>query len=327
LRIRTQFRQIYVAAHASLLGCVPGDAVLQHAADVCRRLRRLAFDARHAAWIHRLDARGNVDDPLLDLYDQAFAINGLLWLARATGEADFQTWATEVLEALARRFALPGGGYMEDDRGTLPRRQNPHMHLFEAAIAGMELGYGNLTAPLAASMYGLFEERFVEHETGRLTEFFGPNWERQQSYGSDRYEPGHAAEWVWLLSRYARLTGRTLDRWAAELLVGVRQILSMQAGGLLPDVVDADGRPLSSGCRLWPQLEYLKASTVTPDLQGNAANTFAARVMRLYVEGMPRGCWRDRIAHAGQAAERVPASIVYHLFSLAAELRSRQANG
>jgi mannose-6-phosphate isomerase len=100
----------------------------------------------------------------------------------------------------------------------------------------------------------------------------------------------------------------------------VRQTLQRQPAGLLPDVVDAADRPLSSGARLWPQLEYLKALVAAGGTARDAADAFAARVMAAYVADMPRGCWCDRVDLAGRRiADRVPASIVYHLFSVVVE--------
>jgi len=321
LRVRTHMRQAYVFAHAAVLGLLPRAPALAAAGTAMASIRARAWGTGGVpGWAHRLAPDGGVADPRRDLYDHAFALHALAWMAEATGEAAYRRWADETLAAIDVLMAAPAGGWAESDRHELPRRQNPHMHLLEACLALYETGGEPRHLARAAEIVALFRTRFFDEEIGTLREFFGPRWETGEAWRSDRLDPGHMMEWVWLLRRYERASGQPVARHAA-LLFGAAEHIGTTQGGFLLDEVDPTGRPVSDGCRLWPQTEYLKACLVEFGASGDRGfltkgDAMAGRMLEVYLDRPRPGLWIDRFDLAGRpAADRVPAGILYHLLA------------
>lgn len=321
IRIRTHMRQVYVFAHAAHLGLMPRDTALATATAALRTMRDRAWAPDGIpGWAHRLTYSGDLVDAHRDLYDHAFVLHALAWMAKATGDATYRVWIDETLAAIDTLMAAPAGGWAESDKHELPRRQNPHMHLFEANQALYETSGEARHLARAAELAGLFRTRFFDETLATLREFFGPEWQLGDSYGSGRFEPGHMVEWVWLLRRYERSTAQPVARHTAALFASAEQI-GMDRAGFLLDEVDISGRPLSNGRRLWPQTEYLKACMVEFETRGDRSlldngNAMAERVCHTYLQGAKPGLWIDRFDLEGKiAVDHVPASILYHLFA------------
>lgn len=332
LRLRTGMRQAYVLAHAAELGLVDRAPALDLAVRMMERLRALAWapDGR-PGWAARFDRAGAITDGRRDLYDHAFALLALGHLGRATGEARYAAWIEETLAVVDGALAAPHGGWAESDRGELPRRQNPHMHLFEASLALHETTGEARHLARAGEIFGLLRARFLDEEAGVLTEFFGPAWERSPQVRSERLDPGHMAEWTWLLRRYERAARRPVDALCGRLLDAAMR-LGLTADGFLVDEADIDGRPLVDRRRLWPQTEYLKALVVQgsaghrPELLEEAA-ALVGRLGKTYLAGVPAGAWRDAFTLDGRpSASAIPASTLYHLFAPVPEILRLEAS-
>jgi mannose-6-phosphate isomerase len=327
MRTRTLFRQVYVFAHAPLLGLADRDRSLALARRGAEALRAVAWapDGR-PGWVHRFEADGRVVDDRRDLYDHAFVLLGLAWLRAATGEARYDAWIDETIEVVDSVMAAPFGGHAESDRSELPRRQNPHMHLFESCLALHETTGEPRWLARAGELYALFRSRFLDETDGTLTEYFGEDWRRDAAFGSQRLEPGHMMEWVWLARRYALSSGRPVDDVAARLFAAAERTGLEAATGFLVDEVDASGRILAASRRLWPQTEYLKALLMQGEATGETAlfaraDALAGRILTTYLADIPRGCWRDRFDLDGRMiADHIPASILYHLLAPVAEI-------
>ena len=325
LRLRTGMRQAYVFAHAATLNLTDPAPALAAARRLMDRLHELAFSPDgKPGWVARFSRDGDVLDDRRDLYDTAFALHALGHLYRGSGDARYLEWIDQTLTSVDQ-LEDEHGGWAESDRRELPRRQNPHMHLFEASLALFETTGDVRHLARAGEIFGLFRTRFFDASNGTLTEFFGPAWERSEAYGSQRLDPGHMAEWTWLLRRYQRDCGRPVDRLCATLFASAVR-LGLDPSGFLVDEVDEAGKPLLDTRRLWPQTEYLKALVV----QGAAtrdsklfeqAGHLIDRLLASYLTGIPKGCWRDRFTLDGQAENStVPASTLYHLFAPAVEI-------
>jgi mannose-6-phosphate isomerase len=326
LRLRTQARQVYVYAHAYLMGLAPTG--LDVARPTLLELYRRAWapDGR-PGWIHVLDAKGAPLDRRRDAYDHAFVLLMLAYYLRASGEAFVRPWIEATIAAIDTLFAAPHGGYAETDTGGLPRRQNPHMHLFEAFLALYEASGEPRFLARAGALFGLFRTRFMDDDAGIVREFFTVDWRRLPDGTSDRIEPGHLVEWVWLLRRYARHTGTPVDGLCATLLTSARRLgQPPAAAGCLVDVTDLTGVTLEDSRRLWPQTELIKALVAEararhePALVREAA-ALSDTLFRTYLAATPPGTWRDRFTVAGTlAVDHIPASTLYHLFGVLAEL-------
>lgn len=321
IRVRTHMRQVYVFAHSALLGLLPGKAALDTATATMTAIRARAWAPDGAAgWAHRLNHAGAVVDAHRDLYDHAFVLHALAWMAKATGNDVYRTWTDETLDAVDTLMAAPAGGWAESDRHELPRRQNPHMHFLEANLALYETSGEPRHLARAAEIVALFRSRFFDEDIATLREFFGPHWEISETYRSGRLDPGHMMEWVWLLRRYERSTRQPVARHTAALFASAETI-GLDRANFLIDEVDASGQPLSNGRRLWPQTEYLKACMVAFEASGDRAylakaDAMAARICDVYLTGAEPGLWIDRFTLDGQiAVDHVPASILYHLLA------------
>jgi mannose-6-phosphate isomerase len=328
LRLRTGMRQAYVFAHAAQLGLSDRVRSLALAARMMDALRAVAWspDGR-PGWVARFARDGAVLDDRRDLYDHAFALLALGHLAEATGEARYRTWIDQTV-AVVEGMHAPHGGWHQNDRRELPRSQNPHMHLFEASLALFETTGEARHLARAGEIFGLLRGRFIDPETGLLTEFFGPVWERSPTFRSERLDPGHMMEWTWLLRRYARATGHRVEALCGAMF-GRSLRLGLDPSGFLVDEVDARGRPLVDSRRLWPQTEYLKALIVQAAAQpgvGRAgmlaeADALVGRLLASYLAAVPHGTWQDRFDLGGRpTATMVPASTLYHLLAPAAEI-------
>ena len=325
LRIRTLARQIYVYSHAHVLGIGPDGLDLAHAGLMSLRERAWAPDGR-PGWVHSLSLDGGLANPLRDAYDHAFVLNALAWFHRATGERFALDWADETLHFMDTGLAAPVGGWSEDDAGTLPRRQNPHMHAFEALLALYEATGDAVYLGRASELFGLMRGRFYDEEQGLLWEFFDPLWNRLPGEEGDALEPGHMMEWVWLLRRYEKACGRPVAALCAPLLTNARRLGLDEASGFLWDVVGPAGVPADPTRRLWVQCEYAKALIVEYRAGGPAALADEAqgvldRVLSSYLADGPAGGWTDKYNSGGRPASRnMPASSLYHLLSVVAEL-------
>lgn len=322
IRVRTHMRQVYVFAHAAELGLLPREAALARATRAMDVARDFAWapDGK-PGWVHRLTQAGTVSDTKRDLYDHAFVLHALAWMAKATGEPRYHEWTDETLHVIDTAMAAPAGGWAESDGHELPRRQNPHMHMLEACLALYETTGEARHLARAGEIVSLFRTRFFDDKLQTMREFFGPEWERDEAFGSGRLEPGHMVEWVWLLRRYERASMQPVDRLTKALFSSAERI-GMDASGFLLDEVDATGKSTSDGRRLWPQTEYLKACLVENEMRGDGsflekADAMAARMMESYIGANPvPGLWVDRLdLSGGIAVDHVPASILYHLLA------------
>jgi len=171
----------------------------------------------------------------------------------------------------------------------------------------------------------LFRDRFFDREAHVLREFFAADWSRLPDGTSDRVEPGHMAEWVWLLRRYAAHTAVPVDQWCVPLLERALALgRPSNADGFLTDLTDLAGVPQEDSRRLWRQTELIKALVVEartrsePALAGTAV-AVSERLFRTYLAETPTGTWRDRFTLGGQPAiDHIPASTLYHLFGILA---------
>src|SRR5262245_10173201 len=135
---------------------------------------------------------GTVQDPTFDLYDQAFALLAFASGARAFGDAAGGRRRADALRTtLERACAHPGGGFREDRAGRLPQRSNPHMHLFEAALAWIAIDDDPAWRRMADGIAALCLEKFIDPTTGALREFFAANWSPAAGTEGRICEPGH----------------------------------------------------------------------------------------------------------------------------------------
>lgn len=297
-RFRVALRQSFVFAKAHTWFGAPTDAL---AGSLFDQACALAF-ARGAAGVPGLIGEG---DEILtaphDLYDIAFFIladAALGALGRPT-DPRLKTALDALKTERGWREALePRSG---------PRRQNPHMHLFEAATAQVAAGR-EVYRPVAEACFDLFRDVFFQPD-GRVFEFFNEDW-RPVSKGQ-QVEAGHIAEWVFLLETAGRVLGCDVETMSAALFARVSAMTNED--GLLLDVEDDP----EAGRRFWPQIEFLKAAIcreIAGDCSAAVADGAFDVICARYLDTPVAGGWFDKFDRDGAlVSTNMPASTGYHV--------------
>lgn len=325
-RVRVQARQIYVFARAQFEGWQPG---LERAVEAGTLLKARAWRAGGMdGWAHMLSPDGQVIDPVRDLYDHAFILLALAWLGKASGDPAWFDLADETLAFLDRDMTDPAGGYAEALGGRLlPRRQNPHMHLFEALMALHETTGRSDFLDRARAIKALFDQHFYDAAHGVLGEFYTASWAPDSGMPGDTIEPGHLCEWVWLLHEFARLTGEAVSPAAKALYETAMRSGINARSGLLYAATDRAGRALEKTSRTWMQTEWIRAAARLCRMgdvgaMGQLDRACDATFERHLTPAIEGG-WIDQIDGLGAGiSTRMPASTLYHFFGCIAECQA-----
>ena len=316
-RSLVQFRQVYVFARAGLMG-------LGSRALPCALFHRVAAAAWHVdgGFIHKLGANGLEGDPSRENYDQAFGMLASAWAYAIDRNSDTLDYAYRTLHFLDDNMASPCGGYAEVASARLPRRQNPHMHLFEAFLALYEVTGDELFLSRADAILILLERNFVT-SAGALCEYFDDTWGPADGPAGEIVEPGHHYEWVWLLHEYARLTGKPVHPLASKLFDFATRH-GIDACGRPVQQIDTQGTQLRGGVKLWAVAERLKAHVVRAEA---LARDFDPEIVSIVADldehfllSRPP-LWFEELATDGTPARRrMPASTLYHIMAAGGEL-------
>ena len=316
-RARVQARQSWVYGVAGEMGWT---GPWQKAAG-----QGLAFLSAHhlrpdGQYATKAAADGTVLDATAFLYDQTFILLALAQLHKILPtRTDAAGTALALLNAeiAARRHGQ--GGFVES--GEEPFQSNPHMHLFEAALAWCEVGHDNVWDRLADQMAELCLSRLIDPASGAIAEYFDPSWKQLPPGGAQHLEPGHQFEWAWLLGRWSVLRNSKEAHEAAKRLfeVGMRGVDPGRQVAVFETSLDFKiTQPVA---RLWAQAERTKAALL---LMKNATGAERARyrneaaagagALWRYLETPIPGLWRDRMMTDGNFIEEpAPASSFYHI--------------
>ena len=323
-RAMVQARQCYVFAG-------PGAHLSGASAAAKDGFEFLRAHCRHpdGGWRHRTQRNGAPLDDTRELYDQAFVIFAASWMIATYGVDDVRVVADETLDYLEHDRSHPAGGYTEAvcGDGSLAdraRRQNPHMHLFEALLALYDATGEDRCLERAAHLCDLVCTRFMVD--GTLREYFTEDLEPAPGEKGRIVEPGHHMEWVWLLHRYARLSGDRSAVQTAESLYAfaLANGYDIQSGGVIDEVTDG-GQAIKESRRLWPQTEALKGHVARYRHTGDASTLDrvekgVAMLMQEHLNERDGG-WREHLDSDGiNFYGSYPASTLYHLAFAVAEL-------
>ncbi|RFB04900.1 AGE family epimerase/isomerase [Parvularcula marina] len=327
-RVRVQPRQAYVYAHAAHLGWSDqARAFSDHGFDYL--LSRAAFGdpldpASFDGFAHRLHPDGSVADPRRDTYDHAFVLLACAWRIRAFRDDRSRQVAKATLGFLDRECGQPDGSFLEGRPHQDPRRQNPHMHLFEAFMALFEATEDDANLERARRVFALFQTHFLDTEQTVLREFFQDDWQLSAEKGH-LIEPGHMMEWCWLLDQYEALTGEDMSELIRRLYTAAEPLGLEPQSGFLVDCVSLEpSRPIPPARRTWVQTEYIKATLVRSRRGETAFASKAAslinRLFGTYLKSDVPGGYTDRYGADGEViSDAMPVSTLYHLMSLGAE--------
>ena len=322
-RVFVQSRQIYSFA---AIGAMGWDGPWQ--ALIGETMSALVAGARRAdgLYVHKLDADARPLDARADLYDQAFVLLALANAGHALAAPHWFDVAEELLDSLERLWAHPLGGFFEGEKDDPRiRRQNPHMHLFEAALALSETSGRPRFANFAGMIAELAAGRFIDPVTGALLEYFTDDLRPAPGIEGRIVEPGHCFEWAWLFERLGR-QGRPGAVAVADRLVEFARAhgLCSQRGVCMNEVL-TDGSLHDGRARLWPQTERIKAAAIRLARTGEAAEAREAldamTGLAQYLAVEIPGLWRDKLNPDGSwVPELAPGSSLYHITCAYAEL-------
>lgn len=308
-RLRVQARQAYCfAAAAPRAPHLP--ALRDQALTLFRFVRDRGVDPQTGNLGALMDPDTRVTTAPHDLYDIAFMLLAASALIEAGHDIDADlAW----LESALARLKAPRGWYesaAQAESRDGRRRQNPHMHMFECATAL----YAATGAPrfllLAEECLDLFRTVFL-HPDGDVLEYFTADWQPMRE--DQAVEPGHMAEWVYLLDAYEQASGKSCGVDLAALFA--RVWATRDQAGALPD----RSRPRAGTRRSWPQTELLKACLVLerrglPLPAGAGSQAALAMLWREYLDVPVAGGWYDkRDLDGGLVSENMPASTFYHI--------------
>ena len=327
-RARVVGRQIYAFSTAVSLGW-PGEgrAVVRHGLDFLER--HLITETGEV--IPVVTADGRPLSTAFDLYDQAFVLFG-----RAAAAAIDERFDTVVPLAARLRDRMIAGwkhqdaGFEEAQPRQLPLKANPHMHMLEASLAWAARSTDPAWLALADEIAELCLARFLDPETGALREYFDGDWRPVGHDRLDVVEPGHQAEWAWLLTRWGLARRRPDALAAAQRLTEILEEHGISPStGLAVNELNRDLSVRDPLLRLWPQTERIKAWVARRWLIGDAMEAAAceARISDLsarlfdYVEHPVAGSWWEHLDSSGRALlEPARASSLYHITCAIAEL-------
>jgi len=312
-RLRVAARQTYVFSKAARYGVPRAKEAVALGLDFLRGPARLPDGG--FAW--RFDLDNRPIDSTRDLYDHAFVLLAFAAAADVVGADGVRADAAALVDYITAQFAHPSGGYRDSIPSTATRRQNPHMHLFEALLAASdafrELRFFNRASDLAT----LFVTRFFQTKEGALPEYFDEALAPRREAGRFLVEPGHHYEWIWLLHWYEKSAAMMDARAAPELTAAADSLFEFAerhavsaANGLVANGLWSDGTVADGGFRLWPQTERLKS---VAQRRPDRAMSACAAIARHLTDERP-GLWIERMDVGGQAiVEPTPATSLYHL--------------
>jgi mannose-6-phosphate isomerase len=277
-------------------------------------------------YVHRLDVDARPLDTRADLYDQAFVLLALATAGEALGDPHWFDVAEELLDTIEANWSHPAGGFTEGEKDDPRiRRQNPHMHLFEASLALAEASGRPRFHAFAAMIADLAANRFIDPATGALLEYFTDDLAPAPGIEGRIVEPGHCFEWAWLFERLGASGREGAFALSDQLTAFARAHGLCVTRNVCINEVLTDGSLHNGTARLWPQTERIKAAAIRHRRLGTAAEAEeAARALagleQYYAVPTP-GLWRDKLNPDGSwIPELAPASSLYHIACAYAEL-------
>jgi mannose-6-phosphate isomerase len=325
LRLMSQARQVYAYAVADKRGWYRDSAALVERAYASMERDYYRRDGR-AGWIFSIRRDRSIADDRRDLYTHAFVLLAIAAYVETTGKRRALTLAEETLAFVEGHMTAPqGGGFVEE----LPlsddlRRQNPHMHLFEALLALWACSRDERYLARARRLFELFAARFFRADCGVLGEYFTADLAPAEGLAGQLVEPGHHYEWIWLLRRFEQASGRSMQRYV-DALYSHADRFGFDSAGLIVDALRADGAHHARSRRIWPVTEAIKANLVEARRgrrhAAAKASALAGVLHERFLTADPAGGWFDKLdAHGACISKFMPASTLYHLMGAIDEL-------
>ncbi len=261
-------------------------------------------------------------------YDQTFVIFGLSTWAKLTGCANASTEIETLWQAVEAHLIDPATNMLIDHDGvTDPAHadapnpaQNPHMHMYEAALQAYEMGQGDVWLERAKRMRAKGLEYFFDTETGTIAEFIKPDLSPLDGKDGQWREVGHQCEWAWLLQREVDLGGDPAMAEIAARLMSFADGNGFCDQGVLKgaafDAVACDTSWTENTFLLWPQTEAIKAQAMRSqspdDLYATRAKALCDVIFQRYFDG--RAAYINQVDPDGNPIwDEALSRLLYHL--------------
>ncbi|MDC7675570.1 AGE family epimerase/isomerase [Asticcacaulis machinosus] len=327
-RTRVAARQVYAYAQARLMGYQGDvdtviDAGLNWLAGPAAAPDGLVYAV--------LSPYGQVVKDEFDFYDHAFALLAYASAYRVRpDDRRLEAQAILVRDKLLATYKHPVRGFEEANPRTLPLKTNPHMHLFEAALAWIGAGGDSQWTEMATEISQLCLDKFIHPHNGSLREYFDGEWNPIEGERGRIIEPGHQFEWAWLLVRWAEISGDDKFIAPARRLVEIAEDFGTDhaRNATIFELWD-DFSVKDDKARLWAQTERIKAYVAMCSLAATADEKSGYVVkliesvegLKLFLEVPVNGLYRDKMNSDGSfVQEAAPASTLYHIICAINEL-------
>lgn len=320
-RAMVQSRQIYSFLTGARMKCCP-EATASSAVNQGVRYMIDKFAQPSGAFSYSVNPDGSPKSNNPDLYTQAFALFGLAQAYTLNKNPEYKVTALKLVAYLQRERKVPGGGYTElDEKGNVSYKSNPHMHLFEAAIAWMFIDSDPAWKGLGKELVDLATQKFIHKPLGVLGEYFDSSWHSLLENNRFIYEPGHQYEWAWLMSLYEELTGQDLKSVRHQLFLLAEKHGTSRSRKVVYDEMWSDFTPKTQSSRFWPQCERIKAAVrlgceVSSDqkaIYAEAADE-ALETLFKFLETPTPGMWYDMLSEKDEFnGNSAKASSLYHI--------------
>lgn len=328
-RALVQARQIYSFTEAQLLNIISFE---QAAVTVRKNLEFIEnYSLPSGAYVHAVDSGGKPLQMQSELYTQAFMLFGL---ARAYGllkEKPIKDRALKLLAYLLRERKHSRGGFTEVKNNETVFQSNPHMHLFEALIAWMNVDTDPVFKEVATEIFNLCRTSFCNNEIGVIAEYFSETWDVKRTDQLFIFEPGHQYEWAWLMLQFEKAGGMSAGKLPSMLFS-----LSEKHGVQKPEQlavaeVWSDFKIHSSHARFWPQCERIKAALEiglraepSQQVEYALAADSALKTLETYLQTPLKGLWYDTKFEGKFIPQAAKASSLYHIINAMSEYKMKR---
>lgn len=324
-RLVTQCRQLFVYSHAALTtGDLSRMDGIEEAFDY---LVKYYYRPETGGWRFSVKPDGTPVDDTYDLYGHAFLVLCCTYYYRLTQDETVMDIARRTLDFINTAFrveGLPGfAEALDEDLKPLDRmrRQDPHMHLFEASLFMYRVTNNKPYLSLAKELADLFTDKFWSRESGTLPEYYDDFLNPHPESGHIS-QPGHHFQWIWLLEKFQETRRRkhqNLFDIMSELFVWADKHGFDPAYGGIYDELDIQGDILTDSKRIWPIMEALKAYPVINRLENDPhyctrrAEDLVTLLRAHYLE--EDGRWTEQLSRDMKPLRTdMPGTTPYHIY-------------
>ncbi len=324
-RLVTQCRQIFVYSHADM---VSGKKTYRDM--VTKAFEYLVKNYRIAdtgGWRFSIRPDGTPQDNTYDLYGHAFLVFCCTYYYRLTNDKNAMKYAAETLTFIDKSFRLDNEpGFAEAlDENLKPlervRRQDPHMHLFEACLFMYRVTNEKPYLGMSKEIVELFTKYFWDEENGTLPEFYNGQLQSHEEQGHIS-QPGHHFQWIWLLDKFQE-TRHKKNPYYYDLMEHLFEWADKHgfdpAYGGIYDALNMQGDVISDTKRVWPIMEALKAYPVInrmhddPHYCTRRAEDLVTLLRAHYIKD--NGMWVEHLSRDMKPlVEDMPGTTPYHIY-------------